>query len=76
MFNLISNWNGSHTYSLAVLGLNKKVISKTFTSRHEADSYRHALAARHGLVLEKVWDDHHDKTYHYSDGVTFYIQRA
>jgi hypothetical protein len=34
------------------------------------------LCDKHGLQIEEVWNDNHDKTYICNKGVTFYIQRS
>lgn len=62
-------------YTLAVIGLNKK-YNKSFASRDAANSYMYDLCSRYGLKINEVWNDHHDKTYHCTNGVTFYIQKA
>lgn len=64
----------THNYSFAVTGLGK-TVSKTFPSRYAANEYMYKMCQRHGLKIEEVWDDKHDKTYICNKGVTFYIHR-
>ena len=64
----------SHSYSLAATGL--KVKSKIFSTREEANQMMYKIMAKHHLTLQKVFDDHHDKTYVCDNGVRFYIQRT
>lgn len=64
-----------HNYSFAVIGLGKQ-RSRVFPTREAANEHMRNLCAKHGLVVEEVWNDNHDKTYICSNGVTFYIQRT
>jgi predicted phosphoadenosine phosphosulfate sulfurtransferase len=64
-----------HSYSFAVVGLNKK-YNKTFPTRQAANKLMYELIAKYDLKLEEVWNDKHDKTYICNKGVSFYIQRA
>lgn len=63
----------SHTYSFAVSGL--KYRSKNFNSRECANELRYELESKYGLQLKEVYDDKHDKTYVYTNGVKIYIHR-
>jgi hypothetical protein len=67
-----------HSYSLAVVGLKHGLfgLNKVFYSRQEANEYMYKLCQKHGLKIEKIWDDNHDKTYHCNKGVSFYIHRV
>jgi hypothetical protein len=64
-----------HNYSFAVIGLGKRSRCKVFPNRELANEYMYKLCSKHGLVIEKVWNDNHDKTYHCNNGVTFFIHR-
>jgi hypothetical protein len=64
-----------HNYSFAVIGLGKQ-RHRVFPTREAANEHMHNLCAKHGLTIEEVWNDNHDKTYICNKGVTFYIQRA
>lgn len=66
----------AHTYTLASTGLGHRNVSKIFSSRQEANEYMYSLVSKYGLQCEEVYDDHHDKTYLYNNGIRFYIQRA
>ena len=50
--------------------------SKVFSTREEANQMMYKIMAKYHLTLQKVFDDHHDKTYVCDNGVRFYIQRA
>ena len=65
----------AHNYSFAVVGLSKR-HNKVFPTRYAANTYMYKLCNKYGLAIEKVWDDNHDKTYHCTKGVTFYIHRV
>ena len=65
-----------HNYSFAVIGLGKKNHSKIFLTRADANKHMYKICSKHGLKIEKIWDDNHEKTYHCSNGVTFYIHRV
>ena len=65
----------AHSYSCAVIGLSKR-HNKMFPTREAANAYMYKLCKKYGLVIDEVWDDKHDKTYHCTHGVTFYIQRV
>lgn len=67
--------DNSHNYSFAVIGLGK-CRSRVFPTRVAANEYMYKLCHKHGLAVEEVWDDNHDKTYICTKGVTFYIQRV
>ncbi len=71
MFNC---WTSSHNYILEVTGL--KMKSKVFSTREEANQMMYKIMAKYHLTIQKVFDDHHDKTYVCDNGVRFYIQRA
>lgn len=62
-------------YTFACYGL-KRVRPREFPSRAAAEEHMHEICAKNGLRIEKVWDDHHDKTYCCANGVKFYISRA
>lgn len=62
-----------HTYSLEVSGL--RVKSKRFTTRAAANKAMYKLVGKYGLQLVEVYDDKHDKTYLFSNGVRIYISR-
>lgn len=65
---------GRNQYTFACVGLNVK--EKDFPSRHEANQYMFNLIGKHGLRVEKVYDDKHHKTYVCNNGIRFFIQRA
>ena len=65
----------AHSYSCAVIGLSKR-HNRVFPTREAANTYMYKLCKKYGLVIDEVWDDKHDKTYHCTHGVTFYIQRV
>ena len=65
----------AHNYSFAVVGLSKR-HNKVFPTRAAANTYMYKLCNKYNLAIEKVWDDNHDKTYHCTKGVTFYIHRV
>ena len=73
MFTL--NYINPHNYSCTVIGLSKR-HNKIFLTRQAANEYMYKLCYKYGLTVKEVWDDNHDKTYHCTKGVTFYIQRA
>ena len=62
-------------YSLAVIGLDRK-YNKGFATRTAANEYMYKLCGKFDLKINEVWNDKHSKTYHCSNGVTFYIQRT
>ena len=64
-----------HNYSCAIVGLPKK-YNRTFATRSAANQYMYNLCNKFGLQVKEVWNDNHDKTYHCTKGVTFYIQRS
>lgn len=65
----------NHMYTVAVCGA--KVKSKTFSSRAEANSYMYKMVDKLGLGhVQKVYDDHHEKTYIYEGDVRFFINRT
>lgn len=68
----IQNWQ--HMYSLAATGL--KLKSKYYVSRELAKQEMYKVMAKHHLVINKVYDDKHYKTYICNDGVRFYINRT
>ena len=70
----IFNWTGNHTYSLVLIGTGK-TVSKTFSSRYAANQAMYKLMGKHGLTLEKVYNDSHDKTYICNKGAEFHINR-
>lgn len=75
MFQYFSLVSPQHLYSVSTIGA--KVKSKTFTSREEANRYMYKMVEKLGLgQLNEVYDDHHEKTYIYDRGVSFYINRA
>lgn len=63
-----------HRYSLAATGLKIKK-NLEFASRHQANEYMYKLVGKHGLKLEKMYDDKHFKTYIYNNGIRFYVNR-
>lgn len=65
----------SSNYTLAVIGLSSR-YNKAFATREAANQHMYKLCFKHGLQITEVWNDHHDKTYHCTNGVTFYIQKA
>ena len=62
-----------HTYSLSVSGL--KVKTKRFASRQAANKAMYKLIGKYDLQLAEVYDDKHYKTYLFTNGVRFYINR-
>ena len=68
------NADSYHTYSLFSEGL-KKTYSEVFLTRDEANQFMYRLVRKYKLKMKEVWDDKHDKTYCYENGVKFYIQR-
>ena len=70
----INDWNEGHYYTLVLLGAKKKV-SKLFKSRYAANNVMYKLMGKLGLSIEKVYDDHHDKTYICNNGAEFHINR-
>lgn len=71
MFNY--NAFSKHTYTLAVEGLN--VRDGRFATRQAANNEMYAIVGKYGLRLVDVWDDHHFKTYIFSNGVRIHINR-
>ena len=70
MFNL---YNG-HQYTMVLIGAGK-VVSKTFSTREAANQAMYKLMGKHGLSLEEVYNDRHDKTYICNKGAEFHINR-
>lgn len=64
----------NHVYTFATIGMKKK-FDRTFISRQAANDYMNKIVKKYSLNLEKVWDDHHFKTYCYNDGIKMYINR-
>lgn len=62
-----------HRYSFAATGL--KVRSREFSTRQAALDHLYKICAKHGLVIKKIYDDKHFKTYICNDGIRFYIHR-
>lgn len=71
MFNFFNH----HSYTVAAIGLPQK-YSKVFYSRQEANDYMYKVCRKYGITIREIWEDNHDKTYHCTKGVTFFIQRA
>ena len=64
-----------NSYTFAVVGLKRK-YNREFATREDANKFMYKLCSKHDLKIKEVWNDHHAKTYHCTNGVTFYIQRA
>ena len=64
---------GKHLYSLAATGI--KFKDKEYTSRKSAEHDMYAFMNKHGLRIEKVYDDNHFKTYICQNNIRFYINR-
>ncbi len=63
----------THTYTLAVEGLNVK--TKRFASRQAANDEMYRLIKVKRLELSQVYDDNHFKTYIFTNGVRIHINR-
>lgn len=74
MFDYINLNN--HNYSFVVTGLRRKPLEYLFSSREAATKHMYKMCEKHGLHINKVYDDKHFKTYLCDCGVTFYINRA
>lgn len=65
-----------YRYTLTTEGLRKK-IDRVFNSRQEANDYMYKhIVGKYGLTYDKIWDDNHEKTYLFKDGVRVHINRA
>ena len=64
-----------HLYTVASIGLNKNV-DKAFSSREVAKDYMYNYCNKHSIVIRKIYDDKHYKTYICDNGVRFFINRA
>ena len=62
-------------YTVSVVGLSGR-HNKVFNNRNDANAYMYKLCGKFNLVINEIWNDKHEKTYHCSNGVTFYIHRA
>jgi len=69
---LYFNGCGNHTYTLAATGM--KFKTRVFSTRENASYELYKFCGKHGLKIQKVYDDKHDKTYVCGD-VRFYISR-
>lgn len=65
---------GNNNYSLVCTGLGK-TISKEFGTRDRANALMYKLIGKNNLTMIEIYDDHHDKTYKCTKGVTFFINR-
>lgn len=62
-----------HYYSVAATGV--KLREKYFTSRTLAENYMYKFLNKRGLIIEKIYDDKHYKTYCCNTGAKIYINR-
>ena len=65
---------GEHIYSLAATGI--KFRDKEFYSRQAAEREMYDFMKKHGLRVEKIYDDKHYKTYICQNNIRFYINRV
>ena len=81
MFDILNyelSFSNKHIYSLAFISSDRSVrsVQKTFISRDQANKYMYKLCDKLHLTVNKIYDDHHDKTYICDDNSTFYIHRS
>lgn len=62
-----------HSYSLSATGIRMK--EKHFAHREDAKQAMYKYMAKKNLMLVKVYDDKHFKTYICNNDVRFYINR-
>ena len=74
MLDMFKGFLNSHTYTMS-FERNGRIKSKTFRSRSDANNAMYRLIGKHKLSIEKIYDDHHYKTYICNDGIKFYINR-
>lgn len=63
-----------HSYYLFSVGTSLK--SKRYSTRAEAEHVMYRYCAKHGIMIELVEDDKHEKMYKDDKGVEFYINRV
>lgn len=63
-----------HRYSLAATGI--KFHTREFISRQVAEKNMYSFLNKHGIRVEKIYDDRHFKTYCCNDNIRFYINRV
>ena len=66
---------GEHLYTLGATGLELRGDCY-FPSRQAANAKMYSIMKKKGLYVNKVYDDHHFKTYICNDGITFYVNRV
>jgi len=71
----LTQFNDNHYYTFACTGL-KHVHEQEFNTRDQANEYMYKMCKKYGLIIEKTYDDNHDKTYICNNNVRFYIQRV
>ena len=63
-----------HTYSLCSFNAPKNV-DKQFSTRETAMSEMYKICNKYGMIITKIYDDKHDKTYFTNTGAEFHINR-